>query len=83
MSQPPPPSKQLDRKPSQPPPSLPLEEGEENLDTHTQPEDEKDPAASKEKDKTGKTKESTDSDFDKIIGQRMEVPLCNYGPDCR
>ena len=42
-----------------------------------------DPAASKEKDKTGKTKESTDSDFDKIIGQRMEVPVCNYGPDCR
>ena len=42
-----------------------------------------DPAASKEKDKTGKTKESTDSDFEKIIGQRMEVPVCNYGPDCR
>ena len=28
-------------------------------------------------------KEATDSDFDKIIGQRMEVPVCNYGPDCR
>ena len=28
-------------------------------------------------------KEATDSDFDKIIGERMEVPVCNYGPDCR
>ena len=43
-----------------------------------------DPAASTNKDKNkGATKESTDSDFDKIIGQRMEVPVCNYGPDCR
>ena len=31
----------------------------------------------------GATKEATDSDFEKIIGQRMEVPVCNYGPDCR
>ena len=43
-----------------------------------------DPAASTNKDKNKRaTKESTDSDFDKIIGQRMEVPVCNYGPDCR
>ena len=43
-----------------------------------------DPVASTIKDKNkGGTKESTDSDFDKIIGQRMEVPVCNYGPDCR
>ena len=28
-------------------------------------------------------KEAADSDFEKIIGERMEVPVCNYGPDCR
>ena len=28
-------------------------------------------------------KEATDSDFEKIIGERIEVPVCNYGPDCR
>ena len=39
-----------------------------------------DSAVSKE---AGTTNEATDSDFEKIIGQRMEVPVCNYGPDCR
>ena len=37
-----------------------------------------DPAVTKEE-----RKEATDSDFEKIIGERMEVPVCNYGPDCR
>ena len=36
-----------------------------------------------EKEAGSTKKPPTDSDFDKIIKQRMEVPVCNYGPDCR